>query len=203
MANQGADRRQVLEMLAKVAAFSQFPGFCRWTFAGQHEHAAPAEPRAAAYEPQFFTPAEYRTIDQVTELIIPGDESPGAHDAGVAEFIDFMVAHDEDIQYAFREGLAWLSAKATQTDGQDFSNLPVDRQEGILRNLAYGDRQSPTESDGQKFFQLIRRYTVMGYYTSRVGLEQLEYPGLRTYSSSPECPHKDDPEHRHLPPPKF
>jgi gluconate 2-dehydrogenase gamma chain len=203
MANQGADRRQVLEMLAKVAAVSQFPGFCRWTFAAQHEHEASVQPRAAAYEPQFFTPTEYRTIDQITELIIPRDESPGAHDAGVAEFIDFMVVHDEDIQYAFREGLAWLNAKATQTDGQDFSGLPADRQEIVMRRLAYRDHQSPTEGDGEKFFQLIRRYTVMGYYTSRVGLEQLEYPGLRIYSASPECPHKDDPEHRHLPPPKF
>jgi gluconate 2-dehydrogenase gamma chain len=39
----------------------------------------------------------------------------------------------------------------------------------------------------------------MGYYTSKVGLEQLNYPGLKFYSASPECPHKDDPEHRHLP----
>jgi gluconate 2-dehydrogenase gamma chain len=44
----------------------------------------------------------------------------------------------------------------------------------------------------------MREYTVMGYYTSRIGLEQLDYPGLKFYSASPECPHKDDPEHLHL-----
>jgi gluconate 2-dehydrogenase gamma chain len=44
----------------------------------------------------------------------------------------------------------------------------------------------------------MRKYTVLGYYTSRIGLEELDYPGLRLYSSSPECPHKGDPEHKHL-----
>jgi hypothetical protein len=43
---------------------------------------------------------------------------------------------------------------------------------------------------------------VMGYYTSRVGLSELDYPGLRFYSQSPACPHTDDPEHRHLPAPR-
>jgi gluconate 2-dehydrogenase gamma chain len=45
----------------------------------------------------------------------------------------------------------------------------------------------------------MRRYTVMGYYTSRIGLEELDFPGLKMYAQSPACPHKDDPEHRHLP----
>ena len=38
MANQSPDRRTVLEMLAKVAAVSQFPGFSRWSFAAAQDH---------------------------------------------------------------------------------------------------------------------------------------------------------------------
>jgi gluconate 2-dehydrogenase gamma chain len=199
MANQAPDRRKVLEMLGTVAAVSQFPGFSRWMYAAEHSGDHPVQPRAATYEPQFFTTAEYRAIDLLTELIIPKDESPGARDAGVSEFIDFMVAHDPDIQFPFRTGLAWLDASATQRYGQDFSKLPANHQEDLLRRLAHRGRQLPTEMEGQKFFILIRTYTVMGYYTSKVGLEQLNYPGLKFYSASPECPHKDDPEHRHLP----
>lgn len=37
MTNQGADRRAVLETLAKAAVASQFPGFRRWVFGLQHE----------------------------------------------------------------------------------------------------------------------------------------------------------------------
>lgn len=199
MANQGADRRTVLEMLAKAAAASQFPGFSRWAFGQQHEHAQSAAPppRAASYQPAYFSAAEYRTIDILTGLIIPRDETPGAQEAGVAEFIDFLAAHGEDaIRRPMRDGLHWLDAAAMQAHAAGFAALPPSRQVEILKSAATGGRQ------GQSFFHLIRRYTVMGYYTSRIGLAELDYPGLRFYTESPACPHTNDPEHRHLPPPK-
>lgn len=202
MANQSPDRRQALEMLAKAAAISQFPGFSRWVFAGQHEHAASArvQPRSTHYQVQFFTPAEYRTIDVVTEIIIPRDESPGAHDAGVSEFIDFMAAHGEDeLRRPMRNGLAWLDATAKKVHGKPFVALTSEQQTSLLKSIAYRDQTLQPDLQGQSFFQLIRRYTVMGYYTSRAGLQELDFPGLRFYTHSPECPHKDDPEHRHLP----
>src|SRR5580658_8283669 len=97
MANQGSDRRAVLEMLAKAAVASQFPGFSRWVFGQQHEHVETAAPpaRQANYQPKYFSPSEYHTIDVLTGLIIPKDESPGAQEAGVSEFIDFLAAHGE------------------------------------------------------------------------------------------------------------
>lgn len=198
MANQAPDRREVMAMLARVAAISQFPGFSRWMCATEHASGHSAHPGAESYKPQFFTTPEYKMLDQITELIIPRDESPGARDAGVSEFIDFIVAHDREMQFPFRTGLASLNAIATQGYGRDFSELAESRQEDILRRLAYHDRQLPADLEEQKFFSLVRRYTVMGYYTSRVGLQQLDYPGLKFYAASPECPHKDDPEHRHL-----
>jgi gluconate 2-dehydrogenase gamma chain len=203
MANQSPDRREVLAMLARVATLSQFPGFSRWVSASEHPHAESQSRRPAAYQPLFFAPAEYKTVDQLTELIIPGSESPGAHDAGVAEFIDFMVAHDDDLQYPFRTGLAWLNAFAFEKQGVGFSGLASNQQVALLSKLAYRAQQSPTEVQGQKFFALVREYTVLGYYTSRIGLEELGYPGLQLYSASPECPHQDDPEHKHLPAPRF
>jgi hypothetical protein len=198
MANQSPDRRAVLEMLARVAVVSQFPGFSRWSFASEHEHTVP--PKAADYRAQFFSPSEYRLLDLLSELVIPRDDSPGAHDAGVVEFIDHMVAHDPDIQFRFRRGLALIDALAFQTHSQDFMSLPAEQQEDLLRSIATPNK---TEIEGPAFFKLLRSYTVMGFYTSRVGLESLDYPGLRFYSVSPECPHKDDPEHRHLPPPRY
>ena len=120
MANQGADRREVLEMLAKAAVASQFPGFSRWVFGQQHEHdhnhadAAPPA-RQPNYQPSYFSPSEYRTIDVLTGLIIPKDESPGAQEAGVSEFIDFMAAHGEkQIQQPMRDGLQWLDSTANE-----------------------------------------------------------------------------------------
>ena len=107
------------------------------------------------------------------------------------------------MQYPFRSGLAWLDAFATEKKGANFSALGSSDQDELLRKLAYRAEQSRTEIEGQEFFAVMRRYTVIGYYTSRPGLEELNYPGLRFYSASPECPHKDDPEHKHLPPAKI
>ncbi len=199
MANQGPDRREALQMLAIAAAAGQFPGFSRWCYAAQNDQQNSELPKPA-YRPQFFSADEYHTVDQLTEIIIPKDDTPGAREVGVAEFIDFMAAHDDEIQQPFQRGLHWLNAKARRLYGQPYSKLPIADQQAILRRLAYTSEQSPDEKEGQEFFLLLRRYTVMGYYTTRAGLEQLDYPGLRMYSSSPACPHKDDPEHRHLTP---
>lgn len=204
MANQGSDRRAVLQMLAKAAAASQFPGFSRWAFGQQHQHAAdaPAPARTAPYQPSYFSGAEFHTIDILTGLIIPQDETPGAREAGVAEFIDFLAAHGEaEIRQPIRDGLQWLDATARKTNGADFAGLSPVQQTAILKTLADRNNSSAAR-EGQAFFRLIRRYTVMGYYTSRAGLAELDYPGLRFYAESPACPHTGDPEHRHLPPPK-
>ena len=203
MANQSPDRREALALIAKVAAFGQFPGFSRWIFAGEHSHAESASARPGSYQPLFFSPSEYQTIDLLTELIIPKDDGPGAHDAGVAEFIDFLVAHDDSLEYPFRTGLAWLNAFAMEKYGANFDSLQKPQQDALLRKLAYKAEQAPTEVQGQEFFALLRKYTVIGYYTSKAGLEELDYPGLKFYSASPACPHPGDPEHTHLPPPRF
>jgi hypothetical protein len=198
MANQGADRRAVLEMFAKAAAASQFPGFSRWAFGQQHEHADnPAPPpRTTTYQPSYFSASEYHTIDILAGLIIPQDESPGAQEAGVAEFIDFLAAHgEEEIQQPMRNGLKWLDAAAMKSYGASFAGLSQERQTETLKKIS-------SDKEGRRFFRLIRRYTVMGYYTSRIGLAELDYPGLRFYTESPACPHTGDPEHRHLPPPR-
>lgn len=198
MANQGADRRTILEMLAKAAVASQFTGFNRWAFAQQH-HAAETEPQPSKpYQPTYFSPPEYHAIEILTDLIIPQDETPGAKQAGVSEFIDFMAAHGEhEIQQPMRDGLAALNTTAKQSYRATFNSLSSQQHLEILTKLA----AMPAGDPGNKFFRLIRRYTVMGYYTSRVGLKELDYPGLRFYSESPACPHTNDPEHRHLPPP--
>src|SRR4051812_25761234 len=137
MANQGHDRREVLKMLALAAMASQFSGFSKWICAAQHatDHvaAAGAQVRPATYYPQFFTPAEYALVDQLTEIIIPKDGSPGAREAGVSEFIDFMAASDPAIQQPLRDGLRWLNDQARKEKGIDFAKLTPEQQATLLQ----------------------------------------------------------------------
>ncbi|HEY2940886.1 MAG TPA: gluconate 2-dehydrogenase subunit 3 family protein [Vicinamibacteria bacterium] len=202
MAGQGLERREVLRILALAAGASTYPGFSRWSFACGHAGSALLQVKRPSYTPRFFSADEYATVERLADLIIPSDGSPGAREAGVSEFIDFMVSSDPAVQYRFRYGLTWLDAHAGRLHGAPFRALDEPKQSDLLGRLAYRDRYRDGEDEGRAFFKLIREHTIMGFYTSRIGLEQLDYPGLRIYAESPGCPHAGDPEHRQLPAPK-
>ena len=193
MAGQGIERREVLRIMGTAAAAALFPGFSKWAFACGHVGNAALQIKPAIYHAQFFSPAEYATVERLLEIILPG-----AKEAGVAEFIDFMVSNDSLVQYNFRTGLTWLEAHSERSDSKRFVDLAPERQTALLEPLAYKAKARSGEEDGRKFFGLVREFTVTGYYTSEIGYRELESPALKFYAESPECPHKDDPEHLHL-----
>jgi hypothetical protein len=73
-----------------------------------------------------------------------------------------------------------------------WSGVLLTQQTVLLEELAYKSKYTSTTERGREFFQLLRDYTVVGYYTSKIGPESLGYPGL------PGCSHPNDPEHTHL-----
>jgi gluconate 2-dehydrogenase gamma chain len=192
MAGQGPSRRELLQALSLASAASAFPGFSRWCFAFGEANAQPP-----VYRPQFFSAGQYQTVEVLSDLILPtmpdasGKLQPGAGEAGVAEFIDFMVFNDKTLQQPFRDGLQWLDHAGTA----DFVHLSGGEQHEVLERLAFKVKHRADEKSAQQFFQLFRKYTVMGFYTTRIGLESLEYPGLTFYATSPGCTHHGNPEH--------
>jgi len=198
MAGQGIQRREILRILGTAAAVAQFPGFSKWTFACGHVGNAALQIKPAVYHPQFFSSTEYGLVERLADMIIPSDGTPGAREAGVAEFIDFMVAADPEVQYAFRTGLTWLNAHSERRLGKRFLDLPPEQQTSLLEPLAYKEKARPGEDEGREFFHRFREYTVNGFYTSEIGFKELDSPALKFYAESPECPHKDDPEHLHV-----
>jgi gluconate 2-dehydrogenase gamma chain len=188
----------MLRILGTAAAAAHFPGFSKWGFACGHVGNANLQIKPAAYQPQFFTAPEYAMVERLAEIIIPSDATPGAKEAGVAEFIDFMVFSDPEPQYPFRLGLTWLNAHSERTAGNKFMELSPEQQTSLLEPLAFKDKARPGEEDGRRFFRLMREFTVTGFYTSEIGFKELDNPALKFYSESTECPHKGDPEHLHL-----
>jgi gluconate 2-dehydrogenase gamma chain len=202
MAGQGVQRREVLRMLAMAGGVATFPGFSKWSIACGHTGRAVTRIKPATYQPIFFTAPEYALVEQLTDIIIPTDDTPGAREAGVSEFIDVMASRDPDLRRNLRSGLMWLNSHSESLHSKQFLRLSPDQQIALLEPLAYEKKSRAGEEDGRKFFDRIREYTIMGFYTSKVGLTELDFPGLKFYSSSPSCPHQDDPEHLHLPPPQ-
>lgn len=203
-----------------AAVASSFPGFSQWVFACQENHtqAMPSPSKSDLYKPLFFSPQQYRMIEHLAAMIIPEDDTPGAKQAGVAEFIDFMVANrvpvstsrdirctddaiaaGNDAQNGFIAGLDWINARSQSEFKREFMDCTAEQQNGLLEELAYKAKFQPTTEEGRSFFQLMRDYAVVGYYTTKIGLESIGYPGLQdAWSSMPGCPHPDDPEHAKL-----
>jgi len=220
MGGQGMERREILRYISIAPVARTFSGFSKWVFACPQDHPQVTGSQAASvpYKPLFFSPAHYQMLDHIAEMIIPEDDTPGAMRAGVAEFIDFMVANrvpvsasrdtrstedamemGNEAQNRFIAGLDWINARCHSEFGHDFMECTRQQQSSLMEELAYKAKFKPTTESGRAFFQLMRDYTVVGYYTTKIGLESLGYPGLRTvWPKMPGCSHPDDPEHANL-----
>ena len=224
MGGQSFERRDILRFIGIASVAGTFPGFSKWAFAcaQNHQHATAgsvAQTSGGPYKPLFFSPQQYRMVEHLAEIIIPADDAPGAKEAGVAEFIDFMVANrvpviakrdvrstedaiqmGTEAQNQFVSGLDWMNARGKSDFGHDFLDCSPEQQQSLLEELAYKAKFKPGTESGREFFRLMRDYTVVGYYTTKIGLESIGYPGLRLFwPAMPGCSHPDDPEHVHLP----
>jgi Gluconate 2-dehydrogenase subunit 3 len=129
--------------------------------------------------PRFFTRAQYALVDELTEILIPTDEhSGGARAAGVAAYIDSRLADAVELEpkQQFLAGLARVDQIAHETKGGPFMSLtPADR-EAIVTKIA-SEESAPESAEG-KFFVQLKRHTVRGYYSSKIGIhDEMEYKG--------------------------
>lgn len=220
MAGQNIERREALRYIGIASVAAAFPGFNRWAFACSDHTSAHSDSQSPSgpYKPIFLTQDQFVLVEHIAEMIIPADDTPGAKEAGVAEFIDFMLANrvpviaryearttadairqGSEAQERFLSGIGWLNARSKSEFGQDFMKCSAEQQNQLLEEIAYKSKYRPTTESGREFFQMMRDYTVVGYYTTKVGLESLGYPGLRmVWPKMPGCTHPDDPEHRNL-----
>jgi hypothetical protein len=142
-----------------------------------------------AYQPRFFTPSEWETVRILVDLIIPRDQRSGsATDAGVPEFMDFMMLERPDEQLWMRGGLAWLDAESGRRFGRRFTEA-TDRQRGsLLDAIAWPARAAPELSHGGAFFNEFRDLTASGFWSSKMGVADLEYQGNAVVAEWSGCP---------------
>lgn len=129
---------------------------------------------------QFFNEHEVTTIAVLCDLILPANaQFGGAKEAGVPEFIEFIVKDLPNNQLPIRGGLMWLDNYANNQYMLEFKACTVDQQKAILDTIAYPQPDVPgnQQPQGIKFFSLMRNLTLTGYYTSKIGVEELGYKG--------------------------
>jgi hypothetical protein len=185
------DRRSMLRLLASAPAAAGIA----WTDAEaqQAHHLAQAAQSAAKagtpFAPKFFTPHEWKTVRVLVDIIIPKDARSGsATDAGVPEFMDFIVADQEPRQTAMRGGLAWLDLECQERFDKTFLDCSAAQRTAVLDDIAWPQRARPELSHGVRFFGSFRDLTATGFWTTQMGMKDLQYIGNTYLTSWRGCP---------------
>jgi hypothetical protein len=159
--------------------------------AHQMVHKEKAATLAGKYAPKYFTPHQYETLTTLCDTIIPKDEkSSGAVEAGAPEFIDLLTSENEDYQLEFGGGLMWLDNYCADRYQLTFLECTAAQKKEVLDLIAYRKNAKTDASLGQgvEFFARLRAMTCDGFYTSKIGIEDLEYIGNTAISEFPGCP---------------
>jgi hypothetical protein len=127
---------------------------------------------------KFFNAHEMATITLLADIIIPKDERSGsASDAKVPEFIEFIVKDMPDHQTPMRGGLRWLDLQCLNRYNKTFVEASHDQQIEMVTEIAYPKKAKPEMHQGVAFFNRMRNLTATGFFTSKIGIEDLGYLG--------------------------
>jgi len=137
---------------------------------------------ATAFKPKFLTaPSQMDIVTEVAEIIIPKTDTSGAKDAGVPAFIDSVLAdvYPKDAQERFAVGLGGFAAAAAAASGKPFL------EQDPAQRIAFVKQSLETALEGERnpkpFILMARELTLLGFFTSRVGItENMEYVAVPT-----------------------
>lgn len=182
----GVSRRAALGALAAVPLGTLLD----WSPAQRAGAAAYARTAAQGAAPRFFTAHEWETLRLLVDLILPRDERSGsATDAGVPEYLDFlMMDGGDDQRTAMRGGLAWLDIECRKRFGKTLVACAPDERTGVLDTIAWPAKAPPDLSHGAAFFSRLRDLTASGFWSSRMGVEDLQYQGNTFVAEWTGCP---------------
>lgn len=137
---------------------------------------------------KFFSPYQATVLDEVTSLIIPTDDDPGAREVGMVFKLDHIVARSSNLKKQYIKGIEWLDYMAEKTSNKEsFLDLSIDEKIKILK-IADSGRTSLTHKaylfiryrgiiPAIRFFRMIRRQTFEVFYTSEMGWKVVGYEG--------------------------
>jgi Gluconate 2-dehydrogenase subunit 3 len=144
---------------------------------------------------KFFSPDQATVIEEVTSLIIPGDDSPGAREAGVVLEIDKIVAENQKLKNGYTKGIESLHQMAKQLGGKDsFLDLSKDEMMEIL-NMAYASKTLPRGGISNQYGSMLPgmllinnliRQTIQIFYTSEAGWKVVGYQGPPQWKGNPD-----------------
>ena len=195
----GMERRELLKRVGSIPLAAGFVlSAARLQAVQEHVHkqAAKGAGKAGPYAPKFFTPDEWATVRVLADIIIPKDARSGsATDALVPEFIDFIlddplaeVRDRERLQTRVRGGLAWLERECARRCGKGFVAASADERRPLLDDIAWPAKAPDEMEPGAAFFTLFRDLVASGFWSSKMGADDLRFMGNTFVAEWNGCP---------------
>lgn len=126
----------------------------------------------------YFTTHEMATITVLADIIIPKDDVSGsASDAGVPDFIEFIVKDKPEFKVPMRGGLQWMDQQCYKRFNNAFVNCTSKEQIELVDMIAYPKKAKKEMQQGVNFFTLMRNLTASGFFTSPIGVKDVGYVG--------------------------
>lgn len=145
--------------------------------------------RGQQYQPKVFTAAEWRTVNILVDLVIPRDARSGsATDAKVPEFMDIFMQTRENMRTWMRTGLTWLDGESRKRFNKAFADCEPGQRTAVLDDIAWPRRARQDMQAGVRFFNNFRNFTASGFWSSRIGVDDLRYMGNRPVAQWNGCP---------------
>ena len=189
----GVSRRDVLRSLVVAAGGSVLQMIPAQ--AAEYAHELVQREKAASvagrYAPKFFSAHQYETLISLCDTIIPKDErSGGAVEAGAPEFIDLLTSENVEFQTQLGGGLMWLDNFCIDRYGKVYLECAAEQRKDVLDLIAYrkNAKEQPVLQSGVAFFVTLRNMTCDGFYTSKIGIADLQYIGNTSVHEFPGCP---------------
>lgn len=162
------DRRELLKMVALATGGVVIGG--EFFLAG-------CKNKDAAIGGMSFSENDVAFLDEVAETILPKTNTAGAKDAEVGKFMTVMVndCYGEADQKLFHEGIKKLDAACNKQHGHSFMKAEAAHRKELLISLdkeAKDYMKNKKKDDPNHYFLMMKQLTLLGYFTSKPGMEQ-------------------------------
>lgn len=133
---------------------------------------------------------------RLCELIIPATDTPGAKEAEVNRFLDFLMAvQPAATQKEFLAALDYMDEECRRRYQSEFLRTPEALQIEFLTLIAY-PHTYPTWGDhtvipmpGNKYFSDMKGWIAGAYYSSEIGMKELGWDGTFPHGDLRGCDH--------------
>ena len=149
------NRRQLIQSMAVITGHAMFPSVLSSFLTGC------ANADMSGYHPVFFSNEEFKSIIEIIDIIIPVTKTKSASQVNTQVFLDQVFAQclTKDQQAELKAGIKNLV--------KDF-----DHAKDKTQYITDIDKKAFSDDEPAAYFKTIKRYTMIGFFTSQEGEEK-------------------------------